>query len=522
MALPSVTFVLGAGSLGQAALGDDFISGMPFVGTAPGSFATSAYQAVYSLEDAEDKGIDLDYSDETAARAIYTVSGTVTVGDTFAITVTEVNPVTAENPTGTTVVDLGTATVATAATATGAATDIAAKINAGTYSHGYTATSNLGVVTLIARPGIGIGLNPAVTVAPLAVTVTGTSTGTITQQFGTGSGGATTGVYSKKAVWHYQISEFFRQNPTGVLWVGFFASYSAANITTLQTAAKGVIKQYGVFDITVTSASAFSTNMTALQAQAVIQFGEYNPAVVLYAPNIKAISDLSTLENQQSKSNYYISPVILQDGEAAGAQLYINTGISIGNVGCVLGVTSKAKVNQNIGEIQAFNITNDVEMAVPAFANGAKVSTIATNLLTQLDAYRYIFATNVANISGTYIVQDWSAITQTSSYNRISRNRVMNKAVRLIYQYIVPLLKSQITLNADGTISQVAIATFQDPVLKVKSQMVDAQEISNLAVSIDSAQNIVSTGKLVIGVAIQPTISADFIEVNMSFVAQIS
>jgi hypothetical protein len=243
--------------------------------------------------------------------------------------------------------------------------------------------------------------------------------------------------------------------------------------------------------------------------------------VVLYAPNIKAISDLSTLENQQANSNYYVTPVILQDGEAAGAQLYINTGISIANVGCALGVTSKAKVNQNIGEIQAFNITNDVEMAVPAFANGQKVSAVADNLLTQLDAYRYLFATNLPNISGTYIQNDWSAITQTSAYNRISRNRTMNKAIRLIYANIIGLLRSQITLNADGTISQVAIATFSDPVLRVKSQMMDAGEISNMAVTIDSAQNIVSTGKLVIGVAVQPTITADFIEVNMSFVAKI-
>lgn len=521
MARSSVSFVLGTTSLGQAAAGNDFISGMPFVGTAPGSFLTNPYQQVFSLADAVTKGIALDYADETAARAIYTVSGTVTVGDTFAMTITEINPITSANPTGTTVVDLGTATVATAATPTGAATDIAAKINAGTYLHGYTATFALGVVTIIARPGIGIGLNPAVTATPLAVTVTGTSTGVITQQFGTGSGGATAGVYSKKAVWYYQVSEFFRANPTGVLWVGFFSTYLAANIVTLGNYADGAIKQFGVLDITVTSASAFTTNMTALQAQAVILFAGYNPAIVHYAPNIKGITDIATLENQQAKSNYYISPIVLQDGAATGAQLFINTGISIPNVGCSLGTSSKAAVNQDIGEIGAFNITDDVEMAIPAFSNGKLVTFYDSNTLDQLDAYRYIFATKLANKTGTYFVNDWSAIVQTSPYYRMSRNRTMNKAIRLIYANVVDLLKSQIELNPDGTITQVSIAKFTGAIIPVQTQMKNANEISNMAITISSTQKISSTGTIKIGVAIQPTITADFIQVDMSFVAKI-
>lgn len=521
MARSRVNFNLKTSTLGQVAEGNDFISGMPFVGTAPGSFLTNKYQSVSSLADAEAKGITLDYSDETLPKAIYTISGTVTIGDTFEITVTEPNPITESNPTGTTVVSLGTATVTTAATPTGGATDFKNKINEGTYLHGYTATSALGVVTITGPQGIGIALNPAVSTNPLAVTVTGTSTGAITQQFGTGSGGATVGVYSLKSVWHYQVSEFFRANPTGVLWVGFFDTYSAANIVTLSNAAKGAIKQFGVFDITVTSASAFTTNMTALQAQAVTLFSGYNPGIVHYAPNIKAISGLETLENQQTKSNYYVSPVILQDGGAAGAQLFINSGISIINVGCSLGTTSKAAVNQNIGEIGAFNITDDVEMAIPAFGNGKLVTEYDSNTLDQLDSYRYIFATNLPNKSGTFFVNDWSAIVQTSPYYRMSRTRTINKVVRLIYANIVDLLKSQIQLNPDGTITQVSIARFDSAILPVKTQMQNAGEISNMAITISPAQNVVSTGTITIGVAVQPTISADFITVDLSFVANI-
>lgn len=524
MALPSVIFELGKEGLGQAALSQDHVSGLVLYGTAPGSFATTPQQAVFSVADAESKGITNDYSDETKALAIYTVSGTVTVGDTFAMSVTEKVPATATNPTGTVVVDLGTATVSTAATATGAATDIAATINAGTYLHGYTATFSSGVVTIAARAGTGIMLNPAVSTNPLAVTVTGTSTGTITQQFGTGSGGATAGAYSRKAVWHYMISRFFAMNPTGVLWVGFFSSISStfADVVTLQQAAEGAIRQMAILDVTATDAATVLSNSTKLQARGADLLAAYTPlGSILYGPNVKALS-ASGLSNAQTLNNYYVTTVISQDGEAAGAQLYINSGVSIPDLGGALGVESKAPVNANIGYIADYNISDGTEMAVPALTTGGvKVKTLASSLLNQLNDYRYLFATTQPGVTGTYIVQDWTMIAQTSPYYRISRNRVIGKAVRLINTAVVPLLKSQIQLNADGTISARSIAIFSGAVTPVGTQMKEANEISGMKVSIDSTQNILSTGKIVISVAIQPTVSADFIQVNLAFAAKL-
>jgi len=519
MARSTVTFVLSPAGLGQAATGDDFISGEVLYGTAPGSFATTSKQAVYSLTDAENKGITLDHADEVRATGSLVIAGVGSTGDTISLQVVETNPVTSANPTGTTTVTLCTYTQAAGdTTATLLAASIAAAINANSYLTGtstlagYTATAATGTITVTARYRLGINLN---TKSLIPTMVGGITTGTNTAFSG--------GVYSKKAVWHYIVSEFFRANPTGVLWVGFFASPDYTNdCISLQNAANGAIKQFGVFDSTVTSASTFTSNGTLLQAQMATLFGGYNPAVVVYAPNIKAISDLSTLQNQQTKSNYYVSPLISQDGGAAGAQFYINSGVSMGNIGCALGTISAAKVNQDIGEIGAFNITNDTEMAIPAFTNGQLVSAVSSNLLDQLDSYRYLFATTQPNISGTFWVNDWSCVVATSPYYRISRNRTMNKAVRLTYANVVPLLKSQIILKADGTIDDVTIAKFDGAVLPVQTQMLNAGEISNMKITIDPTQNVIANGKLIMSIAIQPTITADFIEEDMSFVAKIS
>lgn len=517
MARSNVSIVLGQGGLGQSALDTNGYSGLQLYGTAPGSFATTACQAVFSLEDAEDKGITNDYSDETKARAIYTVSGTVTLGDTFAIVVTETNPNSV-----TTAVSLGTATVSTAATATGAATDITAMINAGTYSHGYTATSNLGVVTLIAREGLGINLNPAVNATPLAVTVTGTSTGTITQQFGTGSGGATAGVYSKKAIWHYTISEYFRQNPNGKLWVQFSASVGASftELTTLQSVANGECKRIGVLNFTARTAAQFTSDGTLLQAVADSLRALFTPAEIFYAPNIKGVT-ASGLENQQSKTNKDVCGIIVQDGKATGAQLYVNSGISIPALGCVLGASAFAEISQCIGEIGAFNITNDTELATPALTTGELISSLASSLLDQLDAYRYIFATTVPSYDGTYINNDWTFIAQTSDYNRLCRNLVINVASVGIYTGVLPLLKSRIKLNADGTLSEVARQVFITASSGTLETMEREGNISAFEVTVDPSQDVLTTNKVIVVAKIVPMGIADFIQVNLGFTVKI-
>ena len=525
MARSAVNFALINGQLGQQATGTDFISGLILYGTAPGSFATTATQAVFSLADAVTKGITLDYADETLAKGIITLVRGAT-GDTIKITVTETNPVTTANPTGTTTYTLCNYTqVAGDSTDTLLAVSVAAAINANSYLTatstltGYTCTSATGVLTLTARQGTGIMLNNATS---LVAAIVGTATATITQQFGTGSGGATAGVYSKKAVWNYIVSEFFRANPTGKLWVNFTASVTSnfAEIATIQTAASGQIKQLAIFNSVVATAAQLATATTAINTAAIAQFAVYTPLVIHYGANTKAIADYSTLTNLQTKTNNYVVPVIMQDGGAAGAQLYINSGVSIPNVGFTLGTTSAQAVNEDIG-VGTNNITNDVEMAIPALTNGVLISAATSGLLDTLDSYRYLFATPAVNYNGVYINNDWTATISTDDYSRQSRQRVMNKAVRGIYASIYPLLKSQIQLNTDGTITEVSAQTFIGACTPALSGMKSNLEISNYAVTLNRAQNVISTGKVVIAVRIQPTVTADFIEVDMSFVAKL-
>lgn len=537
MSRAGVFFTLGAGTGGGLAQSADATSGLHFYSslTFPGTFAATPIQPVFSLQDAVTKGIVNTHLGETAARAIYTISGTVTIGDTYAMTVTEVNP----NGV-TTVVSLGTATVATAATPTGGATDMAAQINAGTYLHGYTATSSSGAVTIIARPGIGIGLNPAVATNPLAVVVTGTSTGAITQQFGTGSGGATAGIASMCDIWYYEVSEFFRTsailgNTGAVLWIRFAASASStyADVTTLQNGSKGACMRLGILNPTAKSVGQVVSDIDLLEAQAQSLFTNYVPAALFFAPNIKAISNVSTLLNLQSATGQAnggdkdVTCVISQDGAAVGAQLYVNSGVSVPNIGAVLGLSAAAAVSQNIGEVGVFNISNGVENNVPAFTTGELFSSLAPSLLNQLDSFRYLFCTTYPQYGGTYVNNDWTSVNQTSNYNRLGRILTINKFERQSYLALLPLLKRRIYLKSDGTMDQTTIEIYTGAVEPVIEQLVNVGDLSpgNLTgtgvtsgvIIINPAQNVQAQGFIAITYNLLAVNIADNINVTLQY-----
>lgn len=537
MGRSAVNFTLGAGSGQGTQQNTDSTCGIQFYSASafPGSFAATPCQPVYSLQDAVTKGIVNTHLGETAARAIYTVSGTVVVGDTFAIVITEVNP----NGTSTAVA-IGTATVATAATPTGAATDIAAMINAGTYIHGYTATSALGVVTLIARPGIGIGLNPAVASSPLAVTVVGTATGTITQQFGTGSGGATAGIASMCDVWYYHISEFFRTskllgNLGAILWVRFASSPSStyADVTSLQNSAAGACMRIGIYNTVAKTVGAVVSDIDLLEAQARSLFTAYTPAGIFFAPNIKGITNVSTLLNLQSATGQAnggdkdVLCVISQDGAAVGAQLYVNCGVSISNIGAILGTSAAAAVSQNMGEVGVFNVSNGVENNVPAFTTGELFSSLAESLLSQLDSYRYCFCTTYPQYGGTYINNDWTSVVSTSNYNRMSRVLTINKFERQSYLGLLPLLKARIYLNSDGTMDLPTIQKYSGAVEPIIEAMVATGDLSpgNISgtavktgvITINPAQNVQTQGYIAITYNLLAVNIADNINVTLQY-----
>jgi hypothetical protein len=505
MALNDIVFVKGQGGLGRPLEGQDYISGMLFyTATLPSGFSSSSrIKQVFSIKDAEALGILGDYSDATSATATVVISTLGATGDTITIKNTENGGVVA------TLCSYTKAAGDTTIALLGAS--VAAAINAGTLTHGYTASFTTATLTVTAPKRLGIYLNTKVA---LAVTTVGTVAFATPSAF---SGG----VASKLANYHYHIAEFFRIAPQGALYVGFYAvpsPYTFVDITTMQNYANGTIRQLAVWKEDTWAVG----DTTTIQNEVVTNCDtNHKPLSVIYSADFSAVSDLSTLPDLSTYNNNKVSVVIGQDAAGLGLYLFQTYGKSISCLGAILGAVSLSSVSTSIGWISNFNLSNGYELDTIGFANGDLVSTKSQGLLNLLDNDRYIFLIKYSGVSGSYINDGHCSISVSSDYAYIENNRTIDKAIRGVYLSVIPQLNSPLTLNADGTLADTTIAYFTSLAETNLIQMIRDNELSAQKVQIATNQNVLSTGKLVISVQLLPIGVARAIQVNIGFVTAI-
>lgn len=500
MALNDVTFVKGKGGLGRPLAGEDHISALLFYSnTLPSGFASNdRIKKVFSLEEAEELGITNDHTGETTATGTITVTGAGVENDTILIKVDE----------GDEIVTLGTATVPSAPTTSSVATSIRDAINEGRSTHGYTATANTATVSVVAPDGRGVGANSYT----WDITINGTATNTDVDFTG--------GVASPIDVIWYHVSEFFRINEKGELYIGIYAVPSPvtfSEISTMQVYAEGKIRQLGVY---VNSTSFATSQTTTIQGVIDDLFEEHMPLQVIYAPDISGTVDLSTLSDLRALSNGNVSVVIGQDGGATGDELFTATGKSISCLGALLGAVSKAKVNENIGWIAQFNMADD-ELDTVAFSNGNLYRSISSGLVSSLNDSGYVFLRKHIGIDGSYFNDSHTCISESEDYAYIENNRTIDKATRDVRTNVLPALNSPLLVNTDGTLAEDTIAYFKSLAEKPLETMQNNAEVSQFQVTINPAQDVLSTSQLIIAVKIVPVGVARQIKINIGFTVRI-
>lgn len=514
MAIQNITFNLQNGNLGKTLPGQDYISGfLIYSSTVPSGFTSSVAKAIYSVAQAESLGILGDYSDEVKATASIAITATGSVGDIFTIKITEPSI----NQT-TNIVNIPYTRQTNDTTTTLLASSIASTVNASGTS--YAATSTTSNIVLTARPGMGISLNSG---SPLSVTASGSIAGNVSANFANG-------VASNRALWRYQISEYFRLQPNGVLWVGFYPTSDTtfASLATMQSQANGAIRQF-MIQSTATSTSTMLSELDLIQTQANTLFNNYTPASVLYSPNFYSITDLSTLPNIRSKNDPKVSVIIGQDAGSLGAFLSISSGKSVPTLGAALGAVSLSKVSEDIAWVSKFNISNGTEDETIGFINNTSTNLSTWNsvygntksLLTQLDNYGYIFLKKLNNVSGSYFNDSHCAVSVTSNYAYIENNRVIDKVVRNSYLELSPLIAGPVYFNSDGTLSDISISNFEDSVKPSLDAMVQAGEISAYKINVDPRQNVQATSNIVVTIQIVGVGVSRNITVNLSYALSI-
>jgi hypothetical protein len=515
----------GKSGLGRAPLGSDYISGMVFyTGSAPAGFSPTNILKFSSIQDAINAGILNNYNDETANQVSYTITHIGQAGDNVVINVQEnVNLVQLMNYTFT----------GSESTPTLLAAAFAAAINLNTKNTGYTATSSVGVVTIIARPGLGVFLN---TGTPYSATVTLTGSSPYTSSgFLQGSSATTAGVASLQAQWYYHINRYFTQAPNTTLWVGMFAipswsGYAYGEISLMQNASGGTIRQLGMYldGQSYATMATLKATVQACQAQAALMITAYTPLSVFIAPDLHAVSNMATFTDRSGDNSEHVSVIIGQDGGALGANLYASYGKSITQLGDILGITASAQVSDDIAWLGGgYNLAVDtVENAIAAFSNG-KLLSANTSYIVTLDTYRYLFGLNYQGVTGTGVNDSHTCTLYSSDYAYIENNRTIDKASRLLYSAYVTQLASPLQVNADGTLVASLVASLEGVGEDALSSMVSNNpnsgrpELSGVDVTINPAQNVVTTSTLAVSIALLPIGSARKTVFNLAFVTSL-
>jgi len=518
MALPNITFIQSPNGLGRPLTGTDYISGYLHYyasgATLPTGFTSSdRIKKIFSVADAEALGITDGHLAETAATAKAVIGGTPAAGNTVTITYTGILGIQ-------TILNTYTLTTADAVSTTTAATALRAAINAGTQTHGFDASGSGSDLLIRTKAGEGIFPN---TGTPYASTVTGGGvTTTWTQP--TGAGSTVLGVASWIDTLHYHISEYFRIQPKGELYVGLYeeesTTYTFAAITTMQNFAQGAIKQIGVFEKNVVFAAA---QATALQAIATANTAVYKPLQIVLNAEISGTASVATLADLSSLIAPKVSVSIAQDGAGTGYYIYKATGKSVGICGAMLGAISFASVSDSIAWIQKFNMASGgTELDTIAFANGQLYTALADSQFESLNNYAYVFLVKHIGITGSYFSDSKTTVISTSDYSTIENNRVYDKVTRVVRAALLPSLSGPLKVNADGTLALDTIGFFESLANQPLIQMEADNELSAHKVIINPTQNVLSTSTLELTIQLVPIGVARFIEVNVGFVVSVA
>jgi hypothetical protein len=326
---------------------------------------------------------------------------------------------------------------------------------------------------------------------------------------------------------NYQISEYFRLlekwNFNGLLDVMFsniaLGDFDGSEIETIQRNADGELQQVGVFlidsyaDGFVTAANTIAGNMDAIG---------YPLSLILSAD----IADMDAVSDARTLSSKWVTPLVAMDGNATGYALFQDLGYSVCNLGAALAATAYAKVNENVGWVEKFDISGATEMQTLALADGDMVKDLSEAQIDVINDKGYMLAVK-RKVSGSYFYDAPTATVLTSDFAYMQENRTIGKAKRLILQYMAKHQNRPLFVDpTTGYMTEQTISLFDTTVREALQTMIVAQEIpadpntgrlADAAVSINPEQNVLSTSKLIINVKIGATGVARSIEIPLGF-----
>jgi hypothetical protein len=183
------------------------------------------------------------------------------------------------------------------------------------------------------------------------------------------------------------------------------------------------------------------------------------------------------------------------------------------DVGAVLGGLAVRQVNENLGSVNIvkkpsakkgdpdYSLTDGgLNRWLSAnLSDGTKVNSLSPADKKSLTAKGYIYAGSYDGYGGVFFNSSPTAVQLASDYSYIERNRVWNKAARLIRNTLIPEVKGVVKKDpVTGYIQNTTTSRWSGLVIKALEQMVSAEEISGFGVYINPKQVLSENSPLLI------------------------
>lgn len=330
----------------------------------------------------------------------------------------------------------------------------------------------------------------------------------------------------------YHVSEFFRMNPNGTLFVGIVNTdidtpthsigYSvtlgsedeieSSCITEMQNYAEGKIRQVGILTSTLDNLPDYQTEATSLESH-------HKPLSIIVTPT-GFVHDVSVRQTTDGWSDLTVAASSVSELELSELKDSDNTMVANGQcnvsvligcdldetlaaklgtykyygcIGTCLGAISKAAVNECIAWVQKFPLG----LAKPGLISGEEVRDVSEADLNDLNTNHLIFVRTHVGITDCYFNDSWTLDLDTSDYAYIESVRTIDKACRGVRANLLPYLNAPLRVDAEtGKLAQSTVAFLQTTAGRALEDMEKADELSGYVVEIDPEQNVISTSTL--------------------------
>ncbi|HQY04121.1 MAG: hypothetical protein IPH00_16560 [Flavobacteriales bacterium] len=150
-------------------------------------------------------------------------------------------------------------------------------------------------------------------------------------------------------------------------------------------------------------------------------------------------------------------------------------------------------------------------------STGETFTTVPQNRRTLYTTNAYSYAGRYEGYPGVYLNADATCTTSTDDYNTVHINRIWNEAARMVRRALIPRINSRVFTAPDGKIAPATLADWDAAAKRQLDTLVAEGEIASYRFVLDPAQDVIAQGKVVTKLRIVPQGIAKEIEGEIGF-----